>query len=122
MTVYLIGYMGVGKTTIGKRLARRLNMKYCDLDQYIESHTKLSISEIFAERGEAHFRILERKALENITDTNLIIATGGGAPCHFDNLTTMRQKGIVVWLNMDLKILINRLISAKAQRPLLANL
>ena len=114
--------MGVGKTTVGKRLARRLNLEYCDLDEYIVKSENQSIKEIFAERGEPAFRKLERDALLKITDPEIVISTGGGAPCFFDNLDKMLESGIVVWLSMEPKMLINRLVSGKAKRPLLANL
>lgn len=114
--------MGVGKTTIGKRLARRLNLEYCDLDEYIVKSENQSINELFAERGEQGFRELEREALVKITDSKIVISTGGGAPCFFDNLDIMLKNGIVVWLSMEPKVLINRLLSGKSKRPLLANL
>lgn len=114
--------MGVGKTTVGKRLALRLNLDYCDLDEYIVKSENQSINDIFAERGELAFRELERQALAKITDPEIVFSTGGGAPCYFDNLDKMLDSGIVVWLTMEPKMLINRLVSGKSKRPLLANL
>ena len=114
--------MGVGKTTMGKRLAQRLNLKYGDLDEYIVKSENQSINEIFTQRGEPGFRELEREELIKITDSNILISTGGGTPCYFDNLDKMLKSGIVVWLTMEPKMLINRLVSGKANRPLLANL
>ena len=113
--------MGVGKTTVGKRLARRLGFDYCDLDEYIVKSESQSINEIFAERGEPAFRDLEREALIKITDPKIVISTGGGTPCYFDNLDKMLNSGIVVWLTMEPKMLINRLLAGKSKRPLLAN-
>ena len=114
--------MGVGKTTIGKRLARRLNLDYCDLDQYIEDSEKQLINAIFADRGELAFRELEQNALIKITNPEIVVSTGGGAPCHFDNLDKMLNAGIVVWLSMEPKILIKRLLPGRSKRPVLANL
>lgn len=122
MRVYLIGYMGVGKTTIGKRLARRLQLAYCDLDSQIESITKSTIESIFSEKGEAYFRKIESDTLAAIADENVIIATGGGAPCHNDNMDFILKTGIVVWLKMSPEMIVSRLLPGKAQRPLIANM
>ncbi|NEN24463.1 shikimate kinase [Cryomorpha ignava] len=122
MNVYLIGYMGVGKTTIGKRLSRRLEYAYCDLDAQIELETKSSISALFAEKGEAAFRKIESEVLSNIPNNGTVISTGGGAPCHNDNLDFMLKAGIVVWLKMSPEMIVSRLLPGKAKRPLIAKL
>ena len=114
--------MGVGKSTIGKRLARRLDFAYTDLDERIVTSENQTIKEIFAERGELAFREIERKTLEQISDSKIVISTGGGAPCYFDNMDKMLRSGIVIWLTMKPKMLINRLMTGKYSRPLLADL
>ena len=87
MLIYLIGYMGAGKTTYGKRLARDINYNFIDLDQKIEAEQGKTISEIFAEKGEDGFRQIEREAMiQTFGLENTIVATGGGTPCFFDNM------------------------------------
>ena len=122
MKVYLIGYMGVGKTTIGKRLARRLEVAYCDLDKQIEHDTKSSISTLFAEKGEEGFRKIETEVLTSISSNDAVIATGGGAPCYNDNLDYMLKTGTVVWLKMSPDMIVSRLLPGKTKRPLIAEL
>lgn len=122
MQVFLIGYMGVGKSTLGKRLATRLKYEFCDLDQEIVKSQKLSITEIFAEKGEAEFRKMERDELLKLKKENIVIATGGGAPCFFDNLDIMKNRGVVVWLKLSEQSILNRLRNSKTSRPLIANL
>ncbi len=93
MRIFLIGYMGSGKSTLGRRLAKHLNLQFVDMDHYIEERNYKTIPQIFAEEGEAEFRKKERKALEELSEfTNIIIATGGGAPCFFDNIDIMNRR------------------------------
>jgi len=120
MKVYLIGYMGVGKTTIGKRLARRLQLVYCDLDTQIELISKSTIESIFSEKGEDQFRKIESETLAALTDDHMVVATGGGAPCHNNNLDYMLKTGLVVWLKMNPEMIVSRLLPGKAKRPLIA--
>ena len=123
MNVFLIGFMGSGKSFIGKQLASQLKMDYCDLDLLIEEEAGMSISEIFAEQGEAHFRALEQKALhQTLLLENTIISTGGGVPCFFDNMQWMNQKGLTVYLKTPAPLLAERLRSEMEHRPLLAHL
>lgn len=114
--------MGVGKTTIGKRLARRLEVSYCDLDAQIELETKSSISALFAEKGEEGFRKIESEVLSNFSNSETVIATGGGTPCHNDNIDFMLKTGIVVWLKMTPEMIVSRIMPGKAKRPLIAGL
>lgn len=122
MQIYLIGYMGVGKTTIGKKLASRLSFDFLDLDVEIEKSHQKSISQIFAERGEAYFRQIEREKLLEINGQNTIIATGGGSPCFDNNIQIMLKKGIVVWLQLDAVKIAGRLVNSKSTRPIIAHL
>ena len=123
MRIFLIGYMGSGKTSIGKRIAEKLHFQFIDMDQHIESQLNKSIAEIFDEYGEAFFRELERKSLLEISNReNAIIATGGGAPCHFDNIDVMNRNGVTVYIRLSPKQLSDRLKTTNIKkRPLLAN-
>ena len=99
--IFLIGYMGAGKTTLGKAFAKKYNLSFVDLDWYIEERFHKTVQELFAERGEDGFRELERNMLHEVADfENVIISTGGGAPCFFDNMDFMNKSGITVFLNV----------------------
>jgi shikimate kinase len=120
MRIYLIGYMGSGKSTLGKRLAGSLNIQFIDMDDYLEERNYKTIPQIFAEEGEEVFRQKERKVLEELSEfTNVVIATGGGAPCFFDNMELMNRTGKTVFLNMEINILAYRLVHSKTERPLI---
>ncbi|HOR39786.1 MAG TPA: shikimate kinase, partial [Paludibacteraceae bacterium] len=96
--IFLIGYMGAGKTTIGEQLAERLGYKFLDMDHVIEEKMQQSVSQIFSEKGEEEFRRLERECLEEIsTEQNVVVATGGGAPCFYDNMERMNAYGLTVY-------------------------
>src|SRR5687767_11302819 len=98
MKIYLIGFMGSGKTTAGIRLSRLLNFRFIDLDNYLEQKEGRSIPEIFEKDGEDHFRQLERKCLEETFEIqeNMVVSTGGGTPTKFDNISRMNAEGITV--------------------------
>ncbi|WP_420829632.1 shikimate kinase [Crassaminicella indica] len=101
--IVLIGMPGCGKTTIGKLLAESLNMKFCDVDAYIQENTKKSISEIFKE-GEAVFRSIERKAVEKISkEYNIVISTGGGVVKSFVNIQNLKKNGIIIFINRPIE-------------------
>ncbi len=120
MKIYLIGYMGCGKSTLGRRLAKHTGIQFIDMDHYIEERNYKSIPQIFAEEGEAEFRKKERKALEELSEfTDIIIATGGGAPCFFDNIDLMNKSGKTIYMNIDPEILADRLLKSKTERPLI---
>ena len=120
--IFLIGYMGSGKTTVGKLLAARLGYSFVDMDAHIEEQQFKSVSKIFAERGEDEFRLLEQKCLHEVAQfDDVIISTGGGAPCFFDNMDYMNACGDTVFLQVEPEVLFHRLKVAKQQRPLLAN-
>ncbi len=118
--ILLTGYMGAGKTTLGRALADRLGMTFIDLDQYIEQRFRKSISQIFAEKGEEGFRDIERRMLHEVAEfEDVIISTGGGTPCFFDNIDFMNSKGITVYLKVPVERLFIRLSIARRQRPLI---
>jgi shikimate kinase len=120
MRIYLIGYMGCGKSTLGKRLAKHLNLQFVDMDHYIEMRNHKTVPQIFAEEGETEFRKKERKALEELADfSDIVIATGGGAPCFFDNIELMNNTGTTIYMNIDPAILADRLMHSKTERPLI---
>mgnify|MGYP000755141612 FL=1 len=120
--VFLIGYMGSGKTTLGKAYSAATGLQFVDLDWYIEERMHKSISDLFAERGEDGFRLLEQKMLHEAGEfENVLIACGGGTPCFFDNMDYMNHTGETVFLDVCPEVLFRRLKIAKAKRPLLAN-
>ena len=120
--IFLIGYMGAGKTTLGKAFARAMGLTFVDLDWYIEERFHKTVSQIFTERGEEGFRELEKRMLHEASDfENVVISVGGGTPCFFDTMEYMNQVGETVFLDVDNKVLFRRLKVAKQQRPLLAN-
>ena len=123
--VFLIGYMGCGKTTLGEELARQMQLRYIDLDDFIEAKCGMSIVEIFDEMGENRFRELETSALREVaTMTGVIIGCGGGTPCHGDNMSLMNQAGMTVWLTTSPERITARLVlpDQKAKRPKIARL
>ena len=118
--IILIGYMGAGKTTVGKALSKELGIIFYDLDWYIESRMRKSVSEIFAERGEEGFRKIEYNMLHEVAEfENVIISCGGGTPCFFDNMDYLNQQGQVVYLKASPEVLYKHLQMAKVERPLL---
>lgn len=118
--IFLTGYMGAGKTTLGKALAHDLNIPFIDLDWYIEERYHQSISQLFKERGEDGFRQLERDMLHEAGEfENVIISTGGGTPCFFDNMEYMNRQGQTVFLDVSTDVLFRRLRVATQQRPIL---
>ena len=118
--IILIGYMGSGKTTIGKALSKETGMMFYDLDWYIESRMRKTISQIFAERGEDGFRKLEHNMLHEVAEfEDVIISCGGGTPCFFDNMDYLNQQGDVVYLKATPEVLYKHLLMAKIERPLL---
>ncbi len=121
--IFLIGFMGAGKTYHGQRLANVLGVPFIDLDAMIETGEGSTISEIFATKGETHFRILESEYLHRLAAVpQAVIATGGGTPCFFENLDWMKAAGLTVYLKTPVSLLVQRLAKQRAQRPLLANL
>ena len=118
--ILLIGYMGAGKTTIGRVLARELGLDFYDLDWYIEDRFHKKIPDIFAEQGEEGFRDIERKMLHEVAEfENVIVSCGGGTPCFFDNMEYMNAQGDTIYLNATPSVLKEHLLMGKSQRPLI---
>lgn len=120
MRIYLIGYMGSGKSTLGRGLAKRLNLSFIDMDDYIEERNFRTISQIFKQDGEEGFRKLEEKALLELSEfEDVVIATGGGAPCFFNNIDVIKRTGKSLYLNGTPRVLAQRLLKSKIERPLI---
>jgi shikimate kinase len=124
MRIFLIGFMGSGKTHWGKQVAQKLSLPFYDLDEVIVEEEKRSITEIFGESGEEYFRNKEKEVLEKIVDenTNMVLSCGGGTPCFFNNIEFMKKYGTAVWLNTQVDVLLHRLMKERMQRPLLKDL
>ena len=119
--LYLIGFMGVGKTTIGKQIAALNKVIFIDTDSQIEKETSKSIKEIFETDGEIAFRKLETDTIRSI-NRKAIIACGGGLPAHNNNIEYLKHKGTVIYLKASTETLIKRLEKNKNKRPLISNL
>ena len=118
--IALIGYMCVGKTTVGRDLARRLGLRFYDLDWYIEERFHKRVSAIFAEEGEARFRELERRMLHEVAQfEDIVLSCGGGTPAHFDNMDFLKQVAHTVYLSADADTVCAHLSISKGRRPLL---
>lgn len=123
MKIFLIGFMGSGKTTSGKRLANVLGYPFFDLDHQITAETGMSIPEYFAQHGEPAFRALEKEVLQRFEyPAACVISTGGGTPCYFDNMEWMNVNGLTVFIDMPPLALAKRLEQGKHKRPLLKDL
>lgn len=122
MLIFLVGFMGSGKTTLGRPLAARLGYRFVDLDRAIEEGEGMTIGEIFAVHGEGHFRALERRYLEEVIARggDAVVSTGGGTPCFGENMALMNRSGVTVYLKLTPGALAGRLRSALVQRPLVA--
>jgi len=119
--IYLIGYMGVGKTTIAKLLSDKLKLPFCDTDQIIEQEEKRSIAEIFKKESRLHFRVLETEFLKQYNSKG-IVACGGGLAIHNNNMELINSKGISIYLKASANHLYNQLKDDKRSRPLIANI
>jgi len=117
--VFLIGFMGCGKSTLGRYLARSLGWRFIDLDHFFEEKFRTTIPLFFKEFGEKGFRDAERSVLHDMKDIKkAVVATGGGAPCFFDNIDFMNDHGITVYMKLTPEILAKRLTESKTVRPL----
>lgn len=120
--IILLGYMGAGKTTIGKELAKELGITFYDLDWYIQTRRRKSVKEIFDELGEEGFRKIEHNMLHEVAEfEDVVISCGGGTPCFFDNMAYMNQQAETIYLKADLDVLYMHLQMGKGVRPLLLN-
>ena len=118
--VFLIGYMGCGKTTLGEVLARQMGLRFIDLDEFIEARQGMTIPQIFDQMGEDRFRELETEALSEVAVIqNVIVGCGGGTPCHGGNMALMNQAGTTVWLTTSPERITARLLlpKEKCKRP-----
>jgi shikimate kinase len=123
MRIYLVGLMGSGKTTAGKTLAKKLGVPFHDLDDIIETEIGMTISEYFEQFGEDKFRIVEQECLrKTFSFEDVVIATGGGAPCFFTNMDEIKNNGISFYLNANVNLLCSRLIDVKDKRPLISDI
>ena len=120
--IILIGYMGSGKTTVGKALSNVTVMMFYVFDWYIESRMRKTVAQIFAEKGEEGFRKIEHNMLHEVAEfENVIISCGGGTPCFFDNIDYINQQGEVVYLKATPEVLYRHLLMGKVERPLIKN-
>ena len=120
LRILIIGYMGAGKTTVGKALAKALGLDFYDLDWYIESRMRKTVPQLFAERGESGFRDIEHRLLHEVAEfENVVLSCGGGTPCFFDNMEYLNQQGETVYLDATPEVLFKHLKMGKTVRPLL---
>jgi shikimate kinase len=120
--IFLVGYMGAGKTTLGKVLARRMHLSYIDTDQFIENRYRKKVSDMFASGGEQQFRDIEYRMLCEISEIeNVVISTGGGLPCFYDSMALMNRAGTTVYLDVPAEELATRLKTSRTVRPVLQN-
>jgi len=124
MKIYLIGYMGCGKSTLGKELAKLMNLPWVDLDEAIEGKSGQSITALFSAFGEAGFRKVESELLREygLNDQSFVMATGGGTPVYENNMAFMNSTGTTVYLKVDSEELVRRLWQDRSARPLLSAL
>lgn len=120
--IILIGYMGAGKTTVGKQLADNLGLMFYDLDWYITSRMHRTVAQIFEKSGEEGFRKMEHNMLHEVAEfENVVLSCGGGTPCFFDNMDYLNQQGETVYLKATPEVLYAHLKMGKTVRPLLLN-
>lgn len=124
MTIFLIGYMGCGKSSVGAAVARRTGFRFVDMDRELEREAGCSVAEIFSRCGEEGFRAMERELVERLAaaEGDTIVATGGGAPCFGDNMERMNAAGVTVYFKMSPQKLAARLKPGRARRPLIRDL
>lgn len=120
MRIFIIGYMYSGKSTVGKKLARRLNYDFIDLDIYFEEKYHISINDFFRKYSENDFRKIETQLLNEIIEKdNTVISTGGGTSCFNDNMKLIKENGISIYLKLHINSIKDRILNSKKQRPLL---
>ena len=118
--IIIIGYMGAGKTTVGRQLGKALGIPFYDLDWYIEGRMRKTVPQLFAERGEEGFRQVERNMLHEVAEfEDVVLSCGGGTPCFFDNMDYLNQQGETVYLKATPEVLYGHLKMGRIERPLL---
>lgn len=123
MVIFLIGFMGCGKSTIGRMVAKRLDYRFADTDKMVEARAGKSVREIFDQDGEAVFRVMETEMLlQFASEENVIVATGGGTPCAAGNIEIMKRTGRIVYFNAGAECLYGRLYRGRERRPKLAGM
>lgn len=121
MRVFLIGFMASGKSSVGKKLSKKIGLPFVDLDDYIEEKYNSTIRLLILDKGMDGFREIEKQSLETLINKNenVLISTGGGTPYYFDNMELMNENGVTIYLEVDIPTLVDRLINAKKDRPLI---
>ena len=120
--IFLIGYMGAGKTSVGRALAHRYGLEHIDLDWRIEQRFHQKISDMFATIGEEGFRRRERNMLHEVMGMeNVVVSVGGGTPCFFDNMEQMNAEGHTIYLQCSVDVLVERIMRSQNKRPIVAN-
>lgn len=124
MKIFLLGFMGCGKTHWGRQLSQKVHVPFFDLDKLIEEREGKEITTIFAEMGEEYFRMLEKDVLYLVTESHesFVMACGGGTPCFFNNIDYMKSRGTTVWINCSTDCLYSRLVKEKNKRPLIRSI
>lgn len=123
MKIFLIGFMGSGKSYWARHLAENLQLPLIDIDEEIEKKAGVSIAEIFSQKGEMYFRNMEQEMLKELVQKDsLLLSCGGGLPCFNDNMALMNQHGLTIWLDPPVEVMAERLKRKKYKRPLLKDL
>jgi len=125
MKIVLLGYMASGKSSVGKRLSKKLSLEFIDLDDYISQKESRSITEIFDKKGEVYFRLIENKYLKEILEKEdeFILSLGGGTPCYANNIDEINKgDNVSIYLQGSTQTMIDRLVKKKSKRPLIASL
>ncbi|HSF45574.1 MAG TPA: shikimate kinase, partial [Chitinophagaceae bacterium] len=111
MRIFIIGFMGSGKSTWGRTIAEKMGMNFYDLDEMIEKRVNLKINNIFEKKGESYFRKIEAVALRELyVEDNFVLACGGGTPCYYDNMSFINSQGVSVWMNTPKQVMATRLL------------
>lgn len=123
MLIFLVGFMGSGKSFTGKHLSAVFDVPFIDMDHAIEEEEGSTIPHIFEQQGEPYFRELERQFIMDLdADQFAVVATGGGAPCYFDNMEMLNAMGVTIFLDTDKEIIVKRLLEGMDERPLLSGM
>lgn len=117
--IFLIGFMGAGKSSTGRRMSRQLRMDFHDLDKHIEAAAGMQIPQIFEELGEPEFRRIESECLRHERREPYLLSTGGGTPCFNDNMDWMKSRGLTIYLELSVASLYHRIVQSHAERPLM---